>query len=241
MPLPELEQVIERLRGTAIYLVVDNTGLSIACQPFELARESVRLLVFESLLKYAQLGLDRTNAGVIVARADDAERLSVYREHLGTNIADVAVHALPQPDRRVLERRVARLQRNALFLAAHLSEHAPAGVEIVHPGLPTHACAEAAARLTFRGGCCSIVFRAHDGGLERERALVETAVVEAARRGVALLAGSSFGFDTTRIYLTAERAECADAFVRVAAGTEHRLALEPLAEALAAAVEAVSR
>jgi cystathionine beta-lyase/cystathionine gamma-synthase len=241
MPVPELAPVIERLRGTATYLIVDNTGLSVSCQPFALAGDSVRLVVFESLLKYAQLGLDRANAGVIVARADDAELLSSYREHLGTNVADVAVHALPRPDRRVLERRLARLQRNALFLATRLSERSPTSVEIVYPGLPSHPCAQAASRLVFSGGCLSIVFREHDGRLRRERALVEAAVAEGAKRGVALLAGSSFGFDTTRIYLTAARGECGEPFVRVAAGTEHRLALETLAETLAAAVEAVAR
>lgn len=241
MPVPELERVIERLRGTSTTLVVDNTGLSVSCQPFALAGDSVRLVVFENLLKYAQLGLDRANAGVIVARADDAELLSGYREHLGTNVADVAVHALPWPDRRVLERRLGRLQRNALYVAARLQERVPAPVEIVYPGLPPHPCARAGARLPFRGGCLSIVFRERDHRLSRERALVGTAVAEAAKRGVALLAGASFGFDATRIYLTAARAEHGEPFVRVAAGTEHRLVLETLAEALAAAVEAVSR
>ena len=241
MPVPELAAVVERLRGTDTYLVVDNTGLSVACQPFAWAGDSVRLLVFESLLKYAQLGLDRTNAGVIVARACDAELLSVYREHLGTNIADVAVHALPPPDRGVLERRLARLQRNALHLAARLGERSPPSVAIVYPGLPSHPCARVAARLRFSGGCLSIVFRTPDHGLERERELVEASVAEAAKRGVALLAGSSFGFDTARVYLTAARAEEGRAFVRVAAGTEDRLALESLAEVLAAAVERVAR
>ena len=241
MPVPDLAAVVERLRGTDTYLVVDNTGLSVACQPFASADGSVRLLVFESLLKYAQLGLDRANAGVIVARAGDADLLSVYREHLGTNIADVAVHALPTPDRGVLSLRLARLQRNALNLAARLGERSPPSVAIVYPGLPAHPCAAAAATLRFRGGCLSIVFRMPDRGLERERELVEAAVAEAEKRGVALLAGSSFGFDTTRVYLTAARGEEGRAFVRIAAGTEHRLALEPLGEALAAAIDRVAR
>jgi hypothetical protein len=111
----------------------------------------------------------------------------------------------------------------------------------VYPGLASHPCAPAARGLPFRGGCLSIVFPDGDGGLRRERALVEAAVAEAARRGVTLLAGSSFGFDTTRIYLTAARAECGEPFVRVAAGTEHRAELETLADALAAAVRRVSR
>ena len=235
MPVPELAPVIERLRGTDTYLVVDNTCLSVSCQPFALAGASVRLLVFESLLKYAQLGLDRANAGVVVAHADDAELLSRYREHLGTNVADVAVHALPAPDRLVLERRLGRLQRNALLLATRLSERAPPAVTVVYPGLAPHS----ARRLPFRGGCVTIVLPGHDPELRRERALVQAAVAEAARRGVALLAGSSFGFDTTRIYLTAEGAERGVPFIRIASGTEHRLAVEPLAEALTAAVEAV--
>ena len=240
MPVPELGRVLERLRGSGTYLVVDNTCLSVACRPFALAHASVRLIVFESLLKYAQLGLDRTNAGVIVARPGDAARLAHYREHLGTNVPDVAVHALPRPDRRVLERRLARLQRNALFLAHRLREQVRGRAEIVYPGLSSHACAPAARLLGFRGGCLSIVFDDGDDGRGSERALVQEAVAQARRRGVALVGGSSFGFDTTRIYLTAARADHVEPFVRVAAGTEHRLAMEPLAEALAAAVRRVS-
>jgi cystathionine beta-lyase/cystathionine gamma-synthase len=239
MPVPELARVLERLAGTPTYLVVDNTGLSVAGQPFALAGESVRLIVFESLLKYAQLGLDRANAGVIVARADDAEGLSYYREHLGTNVADVAVHALPRPDRRVLERRLARLQRNALLLAERL--RAEESVEVVYPGLGSGQRAAVGRRLLFRGGCLSFVLRESDAELSRERALVERAVAEAARRGVALVGGSSFGFDTTRIYLTAAGAGCGDPFVRIAAGTEHCLEIERVADALAAAVREVAR
>jgi cystathionine beta-lyase/cystathionine gamma-synthase len=240
MPVPDLPRVIERLQGNGTYLVVDNTGLSVSSQPFALAGGSVRLIVFESLLKYAQLGLDRANAGVIVARADDAASLSDYREHLGTNVADVAVHALPRPDRRVLDRRLARLQRNALILAEYLRERGNESVEVVYPGLASHPCARTARRLPFRGGCLSIVFRESDNSLRREHALVEAAVAEAARRGISLLGGSSFGFNTTRIYLTAARAECGEPFVRVAAGTEHRLEVGALADALAAAVRKVA-
>jgi cystathionine beta-lyase/cystathionine gamma-synthase len=240
MPVPELRPVIERLAGTETYLIVDNTCLSASCQPFALADESVRLIVFESLLKYAQLGLDRVNAGVVVAREGDAERLSSYREHLGTNVSDVAVHALPRPERRVLERRLGRLQRNALLLADRLGAAGKGSIDVVYPGLPSHRCVAAGRRLPFRGGCLSIVFRRPDVGLRRERALVEQAVAEASRRGVALVGGSSFGFDTTRIYLTAEGADCGEPFVRIAAGTEHRLEVELVADALTAAVREVA-
>jgi cystathionine beta-lyase/cystathionine gamma-synthase len=222
MPVPDLHAVIDALRGSDTYLVLDNTCLSVGCQPFALARGSVRLVVFESLLKYAQLGLDRVAAGVIVAGSADAESLEEYREHLGTNIPDVSVHALPSPDRGVLERRLARLQRNALHLARGLDERARPGVSVVYPG---------------RGGCLSLLFDEHEHWLERQDRLVSEAVAEAARRGIRLLAGSSFGFDTTRIYLTAARAEYGTPFVRIAAGTEHRLELDALTDVLATAIE----
>jgi cystathionine beta-lyase/cystathionine gamma-synthase len=241
MPVPELPPLIERLRATGAYLVLDNTGLSVACQPFALAGDSVRLIVFESLLKYAQLGLDRANAGVIVAHGGDADALAVYREHLGTNVADVAVHALPRPDRQVLARRLARLQRNALILARHLRARAGPPVEVVYPGLASYPGARTTRRLAFRGGCLSIVLCDGDRTLRREHALVESAVAEAARRGVSLIGGSSFGFNTSRIYLTAASAERGEPFVRIAAGTEHRLEVETLAGALAAALRRVTR
>ena len=44
---------------------------------------------------------------------------------------------------------------------------------------------------------------------------------------------ASFGFDVTRVYLTASDAAHGPPFVRIAAGTEHRLDLERLKAALA--------
>ena len=108
----------------------------------------------------------------------------------------------------------------------------------MYPGLACPASVGAASGRVFSGGCLSIVFDTDDPELRREHRLVELAVAEAAARGVALLGGSSFGFNTSRIYLTAARAECGEPFVRVAAGTEHSVEVESLADALVAAVRA---
>lgn len=244
--LPDLEALVPTLPPDT-YLVLDNTGLSTAFQPFALASQNGassggRVIVFESLLKYAQLGLDRANAGIIVARAREADALADYREHLGTNASDFAAHAVPTPNRRVLERRLARLERNATLIARRLEAthaDAPSGPleGIFYPGLQDHPCHAVARRHRFRGGCVSIAFRS-DPDLALQRALLETTIAAARERGVPLLAGSSFGFDVTRIYLTAPSFE-QKPFVRVAAGTEHRLAAEKVAEALASALSRV--
>jgi cystathionine beta-lyase/cystathionine gamma-synthase len=234
-PVPDVMAVIAALRGRDVVLVLDNTGLSASFQPFQLLRpeDRVRLIVFESLLKYPQLGFDRTGAGVILARAADAEPLERDRERLGTNIGDAAVNALPPPNRDVLDRRLARLGRNAALLAERLAAAAEGdpAVLVVHPGLAGHPSHAIARRLAFQGACVAIASTP-----ARERRFVSGAFAEARRRGVPLVGGSSFGFDTTRIYLTAACTSHGESFVRVAAGTEDRLAVEELADVLVAAL-----
>jgi hypothetical protein len=199
-------------RGEPVHLVVDATCSAAAALPPALLGETgpVRVLVFESLLKYAQYGLDRSNAGVIVARGADAVALAALREHLGTNIPDTAVHALPPPDRERLLRRLARLERNAFVIAERL------GV-----GCPSGSC---------------VVLRLSPETPGRRQAFVQAALAAARRRGVQLVAGSSFGFDTTRVYVTAETAEHGAPFLRIAAGAEHLLGAKAVAEALADAL-----
>ena len=172
----------------------------------------------------------------IVARSDDARSLDDYREHLGANIPDVAVHSLAPPDRGMLERRLERLQRNASHLAERLARSAPPDMAIAYPGIGAHHLAGAGGGPRFRGGCISVAPRGRTPHPEYQRRIVTNALSEAARRGVRLYAGSSFGFDTTRIYLAAARAEHGSPFVRIAAGTEHWLELDALSDVLAAAI-----
>jgi cystathionine beta-lyase/cystathionine gamma-synthase len=128
------------------------------------------------------------------------------------------------------------LGRNATVLAERLRERASDLIHVVYPGLADHPSHAVAKRSSFHGGCLSLVFQRSDSTLRREREFLEAAIEEAARAGLSLIAGSSFGFNTTRVYLTAARATVGEPFVRVAAGTEHRLEIDPLAEVLAVAV-----
>ena len=64
------------------------------------------------------------------------------------------------------------------------------------------------------------------------QAWLARALEQARRRNVQVVAGTSFGFDHTRVYVTAPGP---DSFLRVAPGTEDRLRIETVAEALSAA------
>jgi cystathionine beta-lyase/cystathionine gamma-synthase len=235
--------------GRASYLVLDNTALACTVQPFGLIgrrRRRVRLIAFESLTKYAQFGLDRVTGGAIVAEGRDAVDLDRYREHLGTNIADSTVNAIPRPNRLALERRLSRIERNALVVVRRINEAAAgAGRRVVvgaqHPALEGHPSFEIARTLRFRSGWFSIAFSPGSDRPEVHHRFVDLVLEEASRRHVPLVAGASFGLDTTRVYPTAATARCGRPFVRVSPGIEHAAAIEEVAGVFTAAVAQIAR
>ena len=227
-----------------IYVVVDNTCAPVFTQPFFVAawNAHIRVLMFESLTKYAQFGFDRVAAGMIVAPAREGDDLDSLREHLGTNVADVCVAAIPQPNRAVLCHRLRRIERNAGLLAQHIAyctERYGAPVRVVYPGLPSHECHGAARRLGFHGGFLAVDFAQEDPSPAAQGRLVAALVRAARRQEVNLVAGASFGLDVTRVYRTATEIGLGP-FVRIAAGTEDRLKMEALKEVLSEVVGQLS-
>jgi cystathionine beta-lyase/cystathionine gamma-synthase len=246
--VPDLVSVVKSMRKAASggYLVLDNTALSCTFQPFRLlAGDGPRLVVFESLTKYAQFGLDRVTGGVIVAEGRDAEDLDRHREHLGNNIPDASVYAIPWPNRARLERRLERLERNAVVITQRIREaaaEADRGVVVgaVHPALADHPSHSIAGRLRFRGGWLSVSFASSHDRSQIHQRFVELALEGARRRHVQLLVGASFGLDATRIYPTASDARSSRPFVRISPGIEHIFQIEELALAFHDAVARLS-
>ncbi|MBI4259291.1 MAG: PLP-dependent transferase [Actinobacteria bacterium] len=245
VPVPDVPRILRWLAawplGGSTTVVVDTTGTACASRPHAAPpgpHGGPTVIAFESLTKMAQLGLDRTTAGMIVAPAPVAERLSAWREHLGTNAAEGSAHVVPRPDRALLERRLARLERNATLLAEHLERlgQRPGSPVLgaTYPGLPGHPSSAVAARMGFRGSFLAVELDPRLDTPHGHRAFVDTALAEARARGVPLVAGASFGLDTTRIYRTASTSASGTPFVRIAAGTEHRLAVEDLKAVLGA-------
>lgn len=241
MTFPDLEGLLHLLAGAMDggTVVVDNTGRAVTFQPWHLAAPRLRMIVFESATKYAQLGLDRTPAGVIVCSSADGTILDALREHLGTNITDTGVGQLLSPDRALMERRLGRIDRNAAVLAAALWIHVEqAGLPLVvhHPSLPDHPAYGTAKALRFRGGSLSIELAPTIDDHRARARLIELIIEEARARNLPLVHGTSFGFDITRVYLTAAHAESGTPFVRISAGTEHALQVVALGRVLRGAI-----
>ncbi len=239
--LPNINGITEYLIKHArdeTYLIIDNTGLSVAFQPLPLfigRLTKVRLIVFESLNKYYQFGMDRVTGGILWNYGGDTGKLFDYRVHSGTNIPDVSVDSLPTPNRKLLTLRLTRHQRNALFLATHLQEwidshQAYPFTKIVYPGLSNHPNYQLKKGKVFYGSYLSIQFKKKYQNVTAYKRFVSSVMDEAKRQHVHLISGTSFGLNTTRIYLTALRSKPSTPFVRIALGTEHRILLEAITE-----------
>jgi cystathionine beta-lyase/cystathionine gamma-synthase len=230
--VPDIPRIAESLAAArpGAWLLIDITGAPLAASPLDLpeARKgTLRVLALESLTKHAQLGLDRVSAGALYTTPAESVALDHVREHLGANIADASVHALPTPDRAVLARRLARHARNADLLAHRLAATAPIGVGVSHPALPTHPghARQPATWLTL-----------HLPTPQHAKTFTDHALTLARERSVALVEGASFGLDTTRIYAPSPGARPNSGYVRISPGIEHNAALPRLTEVLTRAL-----
>jgi cystathionine beta-lyase/cystathionine gamma-synthase len=236
--LPALARTLPK--GSAI--VLDNSGMSAACQPLSLlprVGNHARLFVIESLNKYHQFGFDRVTGGIIwTAGGLRDSGLADARKRLGSIMPDTSVLSLPTPNRERLMRRLKRIDRNALMLAQHVQQHLTSHPSVfvshvVYPGLPSHPCHAWTKDACFRGGSIILAPQLALGSSMLAKWFIRRAIEKGRREGIDLVAGTSFGFDVTRLYLTARYAtDISKPILRVSAGTESAAEIEAVAEIL---------
>uniref|UniRef100_A0A7C4R8F6 PLP-dependent transferase n=1 Tax=candidate division CPR3 bacterium TaxID=2268181 RepID=A0A7C4R8F6_UNCC3 len=249
IPVPQLSKIIDFLTYRYphnIYLIIDNTCLSTTFQPFKMVQgknRKLRLIVFESLIKYLQFGLDRVNAGIITAYGKDTEKIMDYREHLGTNINDIAVYTIPQISRKIYENRLKRLSRNAYLLSSLLQTYIANNKtlirQIIYPMLENHPAYPWAIKMPFGGSFLNLDFQKPN--IKIYKKFIDLTVKKAAKRKVNISGGTSFGFNSSRIYLTALRIGNTEPFVRISVGTETYLQVIKLKEIFLEVINDLSR
>lgn len=250
MPTPDLSTIIDfavRTVKTDLYIVVDNTCLSLYFQPLGklfLKTKYVHIIVYESLNKYHEFGTDRVTAGIIWAYGKDTEKLFEYRKNCGTNISDASVYALPHPDRNLLTQRLKRHERNTLSLSERLLKYIKSHflenkMRISYPGLPTHPSYACTKSFSFHGSFFSIELKDPYNRLSIFHALLKRILNEAKKINLPITAGTSFGFDTTRIYIVASKTLYAKPFIRISVGTEDTLEITRIGDILEKALQTI--
>lgn len=212
-------------------IVIDGTMTSGAFDPTRLFEgpDMPLVLYYESLSKYAQLGLDLQMAGIVVGPGFLASELRRLRRNTGTVMYAGQVHLLPTCDRAAFLTRMRRMTQNAQHLTAAFN-----GMD--------HEFSTVRARFTWdwlvkgwdHGGAIVTLEFANPGLNNRQflDALIEGMLQECKRANVALTKGVSFGFSTTRISAAAAMADQTDPFMRISAGDEEQEDVIRLSEAL---------
>lgn len=109
---------------------------------------------------------------------------------------------------------------------------------VVYPGLSSHPAHEWMKDRAFCGSFFVIVFEEKYRKTRMYQRFLKLVIGEARKLGVDLVAGSSFGFSSTRVYLTALHSTgTTEPFVRVSVGTETVWEVEKLVMALGRAGE----
>ncbi len=218
----------DRICRRETWFVVDGTLLSGGFDPFAgPPRERVRVLYYESGCKYLQFGMDLGPAGVVVMEAALAEPFEQLRRGIGAIGSDAL--ALPRASRpaylhylraqTACAEAVARSATDASFSAARRV------IEAVHPSQASHPDHAEARHYLHLGGV--LVFRFANPLLNRRRPLedfIDLLIERARSANLALTAGVSFGFCVPRIGAAWSSYEADEAFLRLSAGIDRRLA-----------------
>lgn len=187
-----------------VTVVADVTCLSALRVSRVRLPKRVALMLFESLNKFHQFGLDRVTGGVVWAYGMPADALYRTRDHAGLIISETSAATLPTPNRALFKRYLTRLTGNAAYLSEKL----------------TAACAEKGITVCHAkdGAFVSIVIR--QPHWRTYRRMLTRIMTLAKRRKVPLVYGTSFGLPITRIYTWVPRSRHEKVFLRIAPGLE---------------------
>lgn len=228
----------ETTNPTAI--VIDTTCVPAPLLPSGLLKglpEHVYVVLVESLAKHHQFGMDTVTGGISILHApeDLHANFRKARARFGGNIADASVGALPKPNREAFIRRMKRHSQNTRFLADRLQQYIDSSksnktgcvlesLSWLHDG--THTAQ------WYRGSCLNLRLHRQFKSVRHYQEF-EAKVVELSQAcGHPIALSTSFGFDVSRLYVTAPSTPFEEPFLRVSLGTETTSEMTVFAEIL---------
>lgn len=212
------------------YLVLDNSMVATAF-PFRklLGYKSLKLniVVWESLNKYYQFGMDRTTGGIVWGNFKLSMSMLQARYHAGTIMSDIQVAMLPTPNKKIMNGYFERVEENAELMRRV--------IDMRVSRKRVREVRRAKLEYGFNGAQIVIEF-VEKLSYNQIQKVIQKAIVNAKKKKLQLVAGTSFGMPNTRIYLTARQSGFAKMFLRISVGTEEKTEIEKLAEVIASSL-----
>lgn len=233
LTVPPIFPLVQYMKGNLkneSYFVLDNSMIATAF-PFRklLDNKSMKLniVVWESLNKYYQFGMDRTTGGIVWGNYKLSMEMLHARFHAGTIMSDIQVAMLPTPNYKIMQKYLERIENNAVLMQSLLQEMV--SEKRVKKVIRAHT------KYGFNGAQIVIEF-VKKPSYEQIQKMIKKMMVKAKREGLQLVAGTSFGLPNTRVYLTARQTGFAQMFLRISVGTEETETIERLAQVIASSL-----
>lgn len=212
------------------YLVLDNSMIATAF-PFKklLGYKSLKLniVVWESLNKYYQFGMDRTTGGILWGNFKLSMAMLQARYHAGTIMSDIQVEMLPSPSKKMMGIYLERIEQNTALMQGLLTSKVNARRVLK--------VRRAVTEYGFSGAQIVIEF-VKSPTYEQIQKIIQKMIAKAKKEKLQMVAGTSFGMPNTRVYLTARHSGFAKMFLRISVGTEETEVIERLAQVIASSL-----
>lgn len=228
-----------------VFIVADTT-----CEPAllldenlfgKLKEDSVSVILYESLAKYHQYGMDTVMAGIISISCSEYLHTSLkkHRARSGSIITDSSVGSLPVPNLPLIKKRLMKMSRNCNYLRERLAEYTLSPENLVLESSYSINCSQKYDD-GFVGSTISILFKSPFDSLNAYR-FFEAACIEIAKSyGLPLSQSTSFGFDESRLYVTAPSTMYEKPFLRFSIGRESSIHLQILSDVIIEALNKTS-
>lgn len=212
--VPALLSAVSSKAVSRVIVVVDGSTTAVPMHYVHGVRmpKHIVLIGAESQNKLLQYGLDRVTAGMLWGTGYVSWKLYDYRDHAGTIAPDTAIASLPTPHKRMAQRYANLIQTNAQHLAHNLRTRVKRGIQVLAPD----------------GSPYVIISTETNTRVSMER-IVSAVMKKAASRGIAIVEGTSFGFQTTRIYTVAANTLYEKPFLRLSPGIESAREIDAIA------------
>lgn len=215
----DVQKIIENLREEyhkPLYVVCDNTLAPTTVHSFSSdSEEKIELIVWESLSKHTQFGMDAIHAGVVFCSNNIKEKMQDLAVSLGVGLFPNAIGSLTIPDKTDFELRSKKMALNAALVFDYLNEQEEKALLLSCPGSFSH---PGFSFLKNQSALLSIEFTNKTLNTPSIlRQLVKHLVEMAQREGIPLVAGESFGFSHPRVTVI-EPYGFTDCFIRFSAG-----------------------
>lgn len=206
-----------------IAIVIDTT-----CLPLPLLQsgflkdlpDNVMVAFVESLAKYHQFGMDAVTGGAVLLHAaqEMQDSFRKTRARIGTNIVDTSVGSLPRPSRELFIQRMDRHSRNTKIVCQKLSEASKQSNGIFDS--VSWLDEPPANAPWFHASCFTLHLRKEFRSINFYQELEKKVLELCQKYGHPIAFSTSFGFDVSRLYVTAPATRFEEPFLRVSVGTE---------------------